>query len=280
MPGMDSSAKLDWNRFGRANAARQWRKQSAAMGRHMTELIVEAAEVAHGMRILDVACGAGEPSISLGMRLEGTGEVIGVDIAPESLKIAEERAAQQQLTNTRFQYADVHELPFPDGTFDRITSRLGVMFFADLPKATHELLRVLKPQGKIVLMAWGPMEQPYFATMAGTVLRTLPDATIPGSAQKVFSFARTGALSSALRDAGFRSADEKNLTIPWTWPGTPEDAWAYFQELAVPFAPLLQSIPPERRAEVDEAVLRAISQYYDGSEIKFTAIVNVASATK
>jgi ubiquinone/menaquinone biosynthesis C-methylase UbiE len=277
---MDSSAKLDWNRFGRANAARQWRKQSAAMGRSVTELIVEAAEVAHGMHILDVACGAGEPSISLGMLLDGTGEVVGVDIAPESLKIAEERAADQRLTNVRFQQADVHELPFPDNTFERITSRLGVMFFADLPKAAHEMLRVLKPQGKIVLLAWGPMAQPYFETMAGTVLRSLPGTSLPDSAKKVFAFANAGMLTSALHNAGFKSADEKNLTVPWTWPGTPEEAWAYFQEVAVPFAPLLKSIPQERRTEVDEAVLRAISQYYDGSEISFTAIVNVASATK
>jgi len=277
---MDSSAKLDWNRFGRANAARQWRRQSAAMGHSVTEAIVEAAEVAPGMRILDVACGAGEPSISLGMRLNGTGEVIGVDIAPESLRIAEERAATQRLNNVRFQYADVHELPFPDDTFDRITSRLGVMFFADLSKAAYEMLRVLRPQGKIVLLAWGPMGQPYFETMVGTVLQALPGTSVPSSAKNVFAFANTGTLTNALRDAGFKSADEQILTVPWTWPGTPADAWAYFQELAVPFAPLLQSIPPERRSEVDEAVLHAISQYYDGSEIKFTAIVNVASATK
>jgi ubiquinone/menaquinone biosynthesis C-methylase UbiE len=277
---MDSPVKLDWDRFGRANAARQWRRQSAAMGRSVTELIVEAANAATGMRILDVACGAGEPTISFGMLLNGTGEVIGVDIAPESLKIAEERAAQQQLTNVRFQYADVHELPFPDNTFDRITSRLGVMFFADLPKAAQEMLRVLKPEGKMVLLAWGPMEQPYFATMVGTVLRTLPGTSVPSSAKKVFAFANAGPLTSALRDAGFKSAHEKILTVPWTWQGTPEEAWAYFQELAVPFAPLLQSIPPERRTEVDEAVLRTISQYYDGSEIRFTAIVNLTCATK
>ncbi len=277
---MGSSPKSDWDHFGRANAARQWRKQSAAMGRNVTELIVQAADAARGMRILDVACGTGEPTISLARLLDGTGQVLGVDISSEALKVGRERVAAQGLTNVQFQLADVHELPFPDNTFDRVTSRLGVMFFADLPRAAAEMRRVLKLQGKIALVAWGPKEQPYFETMAGTVLRNSAGASVPASAQKMFAFGNAGALARVLNDAGFRSIDEAFQTVPWTWPGSPEDVWAYFQEVAVPFRPLLDSIPRNRRAEVDAAVLREIASYYDGTEIKFTATVNVTSATK
>lgn len=250
------------------------------MGRNVTELIVDAVQAAPGMRILDVACGTGEPSISLAKLLAGTGEVIGVDIASEALKVAEDRVANHGLTNVQFRHADVHQLPFPDKTFDRISSRLGGMFFSDLPRAAQEMRRVLKPGGKIVLLAWGPMEQPYFATTAGTVLRVLPGATIPDSVKKVFAFGAAGVLAGALSNAGFKNAEERFLTAPWTWPGSPQEVWGYFQDVAVPFAPLFKSIPPDRRSEVDAAVLEAISQYYDGTEIKFTAVVNITSATK
>lgn len=277
---MHSSPKADWDRFGRAQAARQWRKQSADMGRNVTELIVEAAGAEPGMRILDVACGTGEPSISLARLLDGTGEVVGIDISPEAIKVAQERVAGHRLTNAQFQIADAHQLPFPDNTFDRITSRLGVMFFADLPRALEEMGRVLKPHGRIALLAWGPMEQPYFDTMAGTVLRTLPGASLPGSVQSMFAFGNAGALSHALNAAGFKSIGERFETVPWTWPGAPEEVWEYFQETAVPFGPLLKAIPPDRRTEADEAVLSAISKYYDGKEIKFTATVNVTLAAK
>jgi len=274
------SAKPDWNNFGRASAAQRWRKQSAALGRNVTDAIVEAAQVLPGMQILDLACGTGEPSISLATRLDGTGEVIGVDVSTEPLKIARERAASHELTNVRFQNADVHQLPFSDNSFDRVTSRLGVMFFADLPRVAREMHRVLKPGGRVVLLAWGPMQQPYFESTVGTVLRTIPGAMLPDSASQMFRFGRTGVLTHVLRDAGFKHVDERLLTVPWTWPDTPEEVWAYFQEMAVPFAPLLKSISPEQRREVDEAVLRAIAQHYDGKEINFTATVNMTSAVK
>jgi len=111
-------------------------------------------------------------------------------------------------------------------------------------------------------------------------LRVLPGASLPSAAQGMFAFGNPGALAGILKNAGFRDTDEKFVTVPWTWAGPPEDVWAYFQDSAVPFAALLKSIPPDRRPEIDEAVLRAISQYYDGAEIKFTATLNLTSATK
>src|SRR5437016_1414371 len=193
----------NWDNHSRAQASRQWRKQSAMMGQNVTEAIVAAALVEPGMSILDVACGSGEPAISIATLLNGSGEVIGVDLSQGALQIATERAIQHQLTNVRFQPSDAHQLPFPDSSFDRVTSRLGVMFFDDLPRALREMHRVLKPGGKAVLLAWGPMDQPYFETTIGTVLRTVPNATLPESAKNMFTFGQPGVLAQRLKDAGF-----------------------------------------------------------------------------
>ncbi len=271
----------DWNSFGRANASKKWRKQSAAMGHDMTQAIVEAADVRRGMRVLDLACGTGEPAISLAELLENSGEVIGVDISPAPLKIAEERALQRGLANARFQQADAHDLPFAADSFDRVTSRLGVMFFSNLQKALREIKRVLKPGGAAILMAWGPMhQQPYFSTTIGTVLQELPGAVMSQAAKSVFTFGEKDVLAQAFREAGFSSVHEQFITVPWTWPGTPEEVWDYFQDVAVPFAPLLQSIPPEKREEIDGKVLRAIRKYDDDGKIQFTANVNLTKAVK
>jgi ubiquinone/menaquinone biosynthesis C-methylase UbiE len=275
-----STVNPDWNSFGRANASQKWRKQSGDMGSDMTRAIVEAARAEPGMRVLDIACGTGEPAISLAALLAGDGEVVGVDLSPAPLKIAEERAAQRGLANATFQQADAHDLPFVDNSFDRITSRLGVMFFSDLPRALGEMHRVLKPGGRATLLVWGPMQQPYFDTTIGAVLRMLPGAVVPESGRKMFSLSRDGILDQALRKSGFSRAEERLVTIPWTWPGTPEEIWEYFQEVTVPFAPLLRSVPPEWRVEIDAEVLRAIGRYYDGTSIKFTATVNITVAVK
>jgi SAM-dependent methyltransferase len=269
-----------WNSFGRANASQKWRRQSAAMGNDMTRAIVEAARVQPGMRVLDIACGTGEPAISLAALLAGNGEVVGVDLAAAPLKIAEERAAHRGLTNVSFQQADAHHLAFADNSFDCITSRLGVMFFSDLPRALSEMHRVLKSAGRATLLVWGSMDQPYFRTTIGTVLRMLPGSVVPESGRRMFALGREGVLSQAMQKAGFSGAKDQIVTVPWTWLGTPEDVWEYFQEVAVPFASFLQSIPAEKRPEIDAEVLKAIRPYYDGASIKFTATVNITVAVK
>ena len=270
----------DWNSFGRANASQKWRKQSAAMGKEMTRALVDAAPVSPGMRVLDIACGTGEPAISLATQMDGSGEMIGVDISEAPLQIAAERAAQRGLTNARFQKADAHHLPFPENSFDAITSRLGVMFFSDVPRALAEMHRVLKPGGTAVLLVWGPMEQPYFATTIGTLLRMLPGSAIPEPGRKMFAFGREGLLAQSIRQAGFSRAKDQPITVPWTWPGTPAEVWEYFQEVTAPFAALLKSIPTGRREEIDKEVLDAIGKYSDGTDIKFTATVNITIAVK
>ena len=274
------SSATDWNSFGRVNASQKWRRQSAAMGSGMTEAIVAAATIQNGQRVLDVACGTGEPAISIATLLQGNGEVVGVDISPAPLEIARQRAQHRNLTNVQFEQCDAHRLSFPDSSFDRVTSRLGIMFFEDLSNALREMHRVLKPGGRVTLLAWGVMGQPYFSSTIGTLLRIFPGSDMPEAARKMFAFGQPGLLPGKLRAAGFSAVEENFLTVPWTWPGTPEEVWEYFKEVTIPFAPLLKSVPPERQAELDKAVTAAIAEYAEGREVKFTAKVNITTAAK
>lgn len=269
-----------WDSFARVNAGQRFRKQSAAIGRALTDTIVREANIQPGMTVLDVASGSGEPAITAATQLNGTGRVIATDISPTPLKVAEERARERGLSNIEFQTADVHQLPFGDAMFDRILCRLGVMFFSDLPRALAELRRVLKPGGRITLLAWGPMEQPYFETTIGTVVRALPELRPLISSSVMFRFGAHGALSSELSAAGFAAVEENSPEVPWNWPGTPEELWEYFQEVTIPFKPLFQAIPPDRRDEVNREVLSALQSRYDGQQVRFDAHIALASATR
>jgi hypothetical protein len=124
------------------------------------------------------------------------------------------------------------------------------------------------------------MDQPYFATTIGTILRNMPDLQLPPSGASMFKFGQPDVLASAMRDAGFTSVDEKFTRLPWNWPGTPDDLWAYFQEVTVPFKPLLSAIPTDRREQIDARVLDALRERYRDGEVKFDAeIVIVTGAT-
>ena len=248
------------------------------MGGDATRAIVAEAQIAQGLQVLDIATGTGEPAISIATAMNGTGHVTASDISEGPLKTARERAVQRGLQNIEFVIADAQALPFADQSFDRVTSRLGVMFFADPAKAMREIFRVLKPGGRISTLAWGPMEQKYFETTAGTILKMLPGSAVPSSATNMFRYADPRTMASLYESAGFTDVNSRIESVPWSWPGTPEECWAYFQDVTVPFRPLLDSIPEARREEISQAVITAMSRSYDGEKIAFGGRFVLASA--
>ncbi len=275
-------AEQIWNSFARLNAGERFRAQSAEMGAEVTAAVVEAAEVEvpemRVGRVLDVACGSGEPSISIAALLKGTGQVVGVDNAEGPLEVARERAGQRGLENMEYLQADVHALPFADESFDRVTSRLGVMFFADLRKALSEMHRVLKPGGRVALLTWGAMEQPYFESTIGTVRRLRPGLEIPATARAMFKFGVPGTLTALLAEAGFCKIDERVRRLRWDWHGTPEEMWNYFRSITVPFRALLEKV--EGDAEVERAVVAALRDRFDGEYVRFEAEMVIVTAER
>ena len=270
----------DWNSFARKQAGERWRKQSAAMGRGLTDLVVREAAVEPGMNVLDVACGSGEPAISIASQLNDTGRVIGVDISAEPLAVARQRATQRKLTNVSFQQADVQRLPFADATFDRVTCRLGLMFIADVAQALAEIMRVLRSSGRFATATWGPAAQPYFEKTIGTARQLVPELRVPPAAESMFRFGNPDVLRSALLAAGFVNVESDLKTVPWNWEGTPRELWEYFQGVTVPFASLLKQIPEARKPEVDRGVEAELCRLYDGSVVRLEAQFSVAVAMK
>lgn len=274
------SESPSWGSAFRVAASQKWRRQSAAMGAGVTQAIVQLAAARPGIQVLDLACGTGEPAISLASQVGPQGRVIGIDINPELLEVARGRAQQRTLSNIEFREADAHSLPFASESFDLVTSRFGVMFFDDIARALDEARRVLRPHGRIALLAWGSFEQPYFLSTVAIVRRHLPASTLEPGTLNMFRFSQPGSLTADLKQAGFTRIKERTVTVPWSWPGPPEEVWEYFREITVPFRPLLSSIPPDKTEQVNAEVVAAVSRHYDGKQVNFTADVVLASAEK
>ncbi len=269
----------DWATHARMNAATRWERPSAEMGRGATDAIVALAQPRPGMCVLDVASGTGAPSLQIARAVAPTGRVTATDLSPEPLKIAAERARERGLTNIDFQVADVHQLPFPDASFDLVTSRLGVMFLSDLPRALAEMRRVLKPGGRVALLAWGPLDQPYFQS-TGRVIMRHTGAALPDAAQQIFRFGERGTLAAALTAAGFRDVNEELRTVPWVWTASIEELWEYFQAATIPFRPLFEKIRPEQVEPITCDVHAAFSRFWDGEKVNMTADFVLASAIR
>ena len=277
---MSTNPQPSWGSQYRLVAADKWKTKSAAMGKAVTNAIVEYAQPSTGMRVLDLASGTGEPAITLATRVGPTGHVTALDLSSELLEIATQRAQVRGLKNFTAQQADAHRLPFPDCHFDLATSRFGIMFFRDPEVAVRELLRVIRPGARACFLAWGPFDQPYWQSTMGVVHRHVRGPLLDPDGHDPFRFSQPGSLSAIFRNAGFQSIEEETRTVPWIWPGTPEEVWQYAQSVSAPFRAMLDRVRPEDWAQVNADVHAAVSKYSDGNQISFSARVVLASGKK
>ena len=270
----------DWGTSFRLTASEKWKAKSAAMGRDVTEALVAHANPQPNMRVLDLASGTGEPAITIAKRIAPTGHVSALDLSADLLAIAADRARQRGLTNLTTQQADAQQLPFPDEHFDLATSRFGVMFFPDTQRALRELRRVLKPGASVCFAVWGSKDQPYFASTIGVVHRHVGGPFLETNGPDPFRFSRPGSLSQALAQSGFSNVEEETRTVPWTWPGPPEEAWEQQRAIATPFLPMFSRVPAEAWPQINEEVHNAIRRHEKNGAIEFSATIILASAKK
>lgn len=141
-------------------------------------LLVAAAGIEPGVRVLDVAAGSG--NISLPAAKTGA-TVVSTDLTPELLQRSKARAAQHGLT-LDYQEANAQALPFGDDEFDTVISAIGVMFAPDHQSAANELVRVCRPGGTIGLISW--TQEGFFGRMLAAIRPYRPSlsAALPPSA--------------------------------------------------------------------------------------------------
>lgn len=116
------------------------------------EHLCETADLQAGWRVLDVATGSGNAAVAAARR--GC-EAVGVDYVPALLERGRLRAEAEHL-DVEFVKGDAENLPFPDASFDAVTSIYGVMFAPNHRRAAAELARVCRPGGRIALASWTP----------------------------------------------------------------------------------------------------------------------------
>ena len=269
-----------WSVAAHVRSADRWRSASTDWGCALTEALLDCANLQRSSVVLDVAAGSGDPALAIARRVP-EGRVVALDSSRPALFVAKAQADEMGLMQTiQFVQADAHSLPFLDRCFDRVTCRCGIMFFAAVDVALSEILRVLKSGGRAALLAWGSFEQPVFESTIGAILRLVPGTTVPPPAQAMFKFAGRGLLHDVLRRAGFRGVDERHLTFPRIWAGSPEDLWEYFQEVSTPFHPLFEAVPASVRAEIDAAVSAALCRFQTANTITVPAQVVLAIAER
>jgi demethylmenaquinone methyltransferase / 2-methoxy-6-polyprenyl-1,4-benzoquinol methylase len=123
----------------------------------------DRAEVGPGDSVLDVCCGTGDLAFELAQRVSPQGHVVGCDFSEPMLDLAREKAADRGAP-VRFEWADALQLPYDAARFDAVTVGFGVRNFADRDRGLGEMVRVLKPGGRLVILEFTEPSRPPFST--------------------------------------------------------------------------------------------------------------------
>ena len=195
-------------------------------GRHYAwrRLATRMAAAGQSGPALDVATGTADFAVELA-RMPQITDVVGVDFSSEMMRVGREKAERHGLTSrVTFATGDVHELPFADDAFACATVGFGVRNFTDVPRSLREMVRVLRPGGRLSVLEIVPLEGRgpfkklfpvyfrYVTPLIGTLLAGDREAYtyLPESVQ---AFRTARELADLMREAGFSDIEHRSLAL-------------------------------------------------------------------
>ena len=246
-----------------------------------TKLLLAGAKLAPGQAVLDLASGPGDPALTIAEKVSPGGRVVATDQAPEMVAGAEARAARRGLDNFEAQTADAEELPFPDASFDRVTSRFGAMLFVDPIQGLSEARRVLRPGGRVAMMVWGPPDRTAMFGLVPKVLGKIVDLPPPDpDAPSATRFGAKGALADVFRAAGLEAVEEARRAVPMRWGRGAVEAWASMKGLMASLPPVLARLEEAQRKRLDEAMIGALEGFTEDGQVVLPAEVVLVTGEK
>lgn len=257
----------------RSPALPQWQRSSeswsehaeliATMTRDATDALLHTLEPRAGQRVLDIACGPGDPSLRLSQSVGPAGTVVSIDPISTMIRRTQQRARDGALSLAAVQSRGEH-LPFGPGSFDGVCCRFGIMFFSDPAGALVDVRRVLRPGGRAVFAVWGPRDHNAYFTATVGVLDELGHLAPESSADAPtpFQFAESDALALLMREAGFESVRQEQCAIKMRLSGYgPRDFFDVQRALSPSIGERVAALADEQLEVIRTAVARIVQPW-------------------
>jgi SAM-dependent methyltransferase len=172
-----------------------------ALFRQWGPVIAKAAAVGPNQQVLDVACGTGVLACAAAERVGASGRVVGLDANPQMLAVARRRRPPVEWVDGR-----AEQLPFDDRSFDAVLSQFGLMFFDDRVAALHEMMRVLRPGGRLAVAVCDALgRSPGYAALAALLQQLFGDA-VANAFRAPFVLGDAALLHALCKEAGIAGA--------------------------------------------------------------------------
>jgi ubiquinone/menaquinone biosynthesis C-methylase UbiE len=216
--------------------------------RESGEALVQRIGITKGLKVLDLGCGDGTtalPAAKLGA------EVLGIDIARNLVEAGNRRAAEQGLTNIRFQEGDASNLEqVPDNSFDLVVSVFGAMFAPKPFDVAKQMVRVTRSGGRIVMGNWIPNDP----TLVAQILKISSNYT-PPPPEGFVSPMTWGVENNVIERFTAAGIPKENIsfardTFTFNFPGTPE---AFVDAFRKYYGPTMNAFEAaEKQGKADE----------------------------
>jgi len=270
---------MAWSPDRLRQVRRRWSEALVRLLGPATELLLHRV-LAPGMRVLDVAAGTGGQTVRASERVGQHGTVVATDIASAPLEFAATEAREQGRTNIAFRTMPCEALSEPDAAFDAVISRNGLQYSSDLPRAIAEAHRVLRPSGKLGVIAWSsPERNPYLSQSFATVYRKLGVAA-PGPSQPgPFRLGYGDALRSALEVGRFHEVEIVAVKAPAIFESASE-ALLFQQEAGGELLRLMEGLLEDDRADVWREIAETLLRFESRGTFEAEGELLVGTAKK
>ncbi|HAF21747.1 MAG TPA: hypothetical protein DCK93_02360 [Blastocatellia bacterium] len=269
----------------------EWRESAAYWQKHsdtirsmfspVTQALIDEAGIVAGQSVLDVAGGAGEPSLTIAGIVGPTGSVTCTDATAEMVFAAEREGQRRGLTNVLFRQCAADSLPFESESFDAVVCRLRVMFFPDPLAALREMLRVTKSGAAMSFVVWDKSElNPFSYLITDVTARYFDVAPADPNTPGAFRFAKPGALAGILREAGANEVKERVLKFQIGAPISPEQFWELRAETSETLREKLAMLSPVQKDLLAQEAQEAVREFFSNGQMSIPAQMIIVTARK
>jgi ubiquinone/menaquinone biosynthesis C-methylase UbiE len=243
-----------------------------------TSLMLSLANIGPGSRVLDIAAGDGDQTLTTAELVGPGGYVLAIDNADELLGIAERAVKGAGYSNVETRLMDGENLKFSEQSFDAVICRFALMFFNDPVRGLQGIRRVLKQKGKFSAVVYAENGDPEFLTALSTAQTALgieqPEKTA------ATSLGSQESLEQAFLDADFIDVEVHPLTLQVQMVSA-EECVKYLKDTSPTIRELLLPLSPHERNHVWHEIKNALAQYETNSvfEVKHRVLVAVGGVS-
>lgn len=226
-----------------------------------TDALMDMAGVRRGMRVLDVASGAGSQSIQLAKRVGSDGGVVATDISATMLEHVRRNAAQAGLQNIETVQCAAEDLSEQQAAFDASICRMALMLFPSPGTSLEAIRRALKPGARFAALVFTtPAGNPFMAQPMAILLRHAGKPPPPPGQPGIFALGGEGVLERLMEDSGFADVKRQTVRAPLDLPSA-SNAVELMKEAAGAYRAVVADLGEEERAKAWSDVHDCLKQY-------------------